>query len=151
MAVDWLDDWICTGVEPPKDAPGVNAFDFVDPRQAAIDAWREHGARLLSRFVKDHPGTRPWAWWLADAPEPRRRLGGTGDPLRFARLAFGVPDSWQTAAHAGSCMATGTPVDPRDPPRFESEATFLKRLGLLLKNESRYLGKADFAPETITP
>lgn len=149
MVVDWLDDFLVDGAEPAMDAPGVNIFIFIDPGQAAIEAWREHGARVLARFVRDHPGTRPWAWWLADAPEPRRRLGGTGDPLRFARLAFGVPDSWQTAAHAGSCMARGVPVDPRDPPVFESEATYLKRLALLTPAESKRLGRADFRPEAI--
>lgn len=49
----------------------------------------------------------------------------------------------------------GRPLDvpalnPTDPPLYESEATYLKRLRLLLPTERRWLTAADFEPEKIT-
>ena len=37
-------------------------------------------------------------------------------------------------------------LDPNDPPVYESEATYLKRHGLLIGGEEE---RADFTPETI--
>jgi hypothetical protein len=42
------------------------------------------------------------------------------------------------------------PVNPDDPPRFESQASYLRRFGLLLPGEERRLGPSDFEPEVIT-
>jgi hypothetical protein len=41
----------------------------------------------------------------------------------------------------------GVAIDPNDPPIFESQASFLKRHGLLLAGEER---RSDFEPETIS-
>ena len=41
-----------------------SAFDSPQARRAA---WQAHRAELL-RLVE--PGSRPWAWWAYDAPEP---------------------------------------------------------------------------------
>ena len=43
----------------------------------------------------------------------------------------------------------GAAIDPNDPPRFESQATYLRRLGLFLAGEERRLRKADFEAETV--
>jgi len=43
------------------------------------------------------------------------------------------------------------PVDPNDPPTFESQAAYLKRLGLLLPGEEKRLAPKAFAPERIEP
>ncbi len=45
----------------------------------------------------------------------------------------------------------GVAIDPGDPPRYESEASYLRRLGLLLPGESKRLRKADFDPEVVLP
>lgn len=63
-------------------------------------------SEILPQWIKDHPCSRPWAWWRFDAPrwedpysdcyyhgtyaEPRQRLGGTGTP-DFEVLGY-VPD-----------------------------------------------------------
>ena len=44
----------------------------------------------------------------------------------------------------------GLPPDPNDPPKFESQAAYLKRHGLLEPGEERRLNPADFEPEIIT-
>jgi hypothetical protein len=45
---------------------GGSAFDGDDSRRLA---WRAHSSELM-RLVE--PGSRPWAWWEYDAPEPVR-------------------------------------------------------------------------------
>jgi hypothetical protein len=39
------------------------------------------------------------------------------------------------------------PFDPADPPLYEAQAEYLRRHGLLLPAERRWLRKVDFAPE----
>ena len=40
----------------------------------------------------------------------------------------------------------GVALDPDDPPRFESQASYLKRHGLLTKAEEKQLTDKDFEP-----
>jgi hypothetical protein len=107
----------------------------------------------VAHHVKRWPGTRPARWWEYSAPEPRRRLGGTGTPLHecsayIAPFEYGIPSAWRTH---GDYFTSGTPIDPADPPRFESEAKYLLRLGLLLPGERERLCPRDFWLERIEP
>jgi hypothetical protein len=43
----------------------------------------------------------------------------------------------------------GVPIDPDDPPLYESQAAYLERHGLFLPGERRRLRKADFEPEPV--
>jgi hypothetical protein len=61
---------------------------------------------------------------------------------------FGLPMSWR---RHGDWSKRGTPIDPADPPRFESEASFLLRNGLLLARERQRLRPSDFHSEVIEP
>ncbi len=45
----------------------------------------------------------------------------------------------------------GLPIYPENPARFESQASFLQHLNLLLPGESERLTEADFEPEVISP
>ncbi len=105
----------------------------------------------------------------------RRRLGGTGTPSHqvfnyVPEFDRGVPASWVSAFDEayyngravdvhGNAIGTeyheghfsGRAIDPNDPPRFESEAAYLDRLGLLTLAERRRLTPADFEPEAIAP
>ncbi len=139
--------------------------------------WREHRAELLPEFIAEHPGRRPHAWWRFDAPErSRKRLGGRGTPCHEVlahapTFAFGLPVHWVTdwdVAYYNNGRARdvhgqriGTlhhecdfkgvvAIDPRDPPRYESEAAYLKRHGRLSAAERARLGRGAFEPETIT-
>ncbi|MDP2606089.1 MAG: hypothetical protein Q8S00_26400, partial [Deltaproteobacteria bacterium] len=117
----------------------------------------------------------PSWWWLNDAPEKaRRRLGGVGDPA-FEHTAYvesyerGLPaiflDQWQVDYYNGRAKDIhgnpigskyregdfkGRSIDPKNSPRYESEASYLKRNGLLLPEEARRLRKKDYAPEVIS-
>lgn len=78
--------------------------------------WEEVREEVMAAWIKNHPGTRCWAFWEFDAPrgerkfgayfdgtkpEPRQRVGGTGTP-NYEVLAYvpyfdrGIPESWVT-------------------------------------------------------
>ena len=104
--------------------------------------------------------------------EPRQRLGGTGTP-DFEALNYvpsfdkGVPtgfvSQWDAEYYNGRAKDIhgnpigtkykeghfkGKAIDPDDPPRYESEAAYLQRLGLLTPAEEKYLQKH---PELLEP
>jgi len=95
-------------------------------------AWMELRGALLPAWRRLFPGTRPAAWWLFESKEPRRVTAGPGlfvmrDPeaLPWAkRLSFGAP-----------CVFSAE--DETDPSDYESQATYLDRLGLLTAAERR--------------
>jgi hypothetical protein len=127
-------------------------------------------ADLIEAWARDNPGTRPSAWWKWTATEPRQRIGGTGSLLsdfmsyapsyhcgmatRWACEAL-IRKGWPTVSlggkAAGWCaiqeLADAIPFDQNDPPLFESQATYLQRLGILLPGERKRLDAEDFAPE----
>jgi hypothetical protein len=115
--------------------------------------WREHGEAVVAWHVKRWPGSRPRRWWTYDAPSPRRRLSGVGDTSWHAGMAvsphyeFGLPTSWRR--HGDVFASKGVPIDPADPPKFESVASFLLRLNLLLPGERERLRPADFHSQLI--
>jgi hypothetical protein len=129
------------------------------------EAWRLVSGEVLAEWIPEHPGTRPAVWWRWDAPEPRRRLGGTGTPAHEALAVAesycrGIPDSWVTrwdveyyngrmvdvhGAPIGTAHREGDfpydALDPFDPPVYESQAGFLDRHGLLTREERRVLDR----------
>jgi hypothetical protein len=139
-----------------------------DDELAAL--WTANADRIVAEHVATYPGKRPHRWWQYDAPEPRRRLGGIGTPacevLSYKPIySFGLPaifvTHWQVMYYSGLAVDIhgapigdryptdsfkGVAIDPNDPPTFESQATYLKRLGLLLAGEER---RSDFEPEAI--
>jgi hypothetical protein len=132
------------------------AWQWLEKRDLR-DVWREHSAVVVRHHIKRDPGRRPYRWWQYDAPEPRQRLGGTGTPLHECSayaliLSYGVPGFWRRAGDFMGAIEIDKwpPIDPSDPPVYESEASFLRRHGLLLKGERRRLRAADFLPEKIT-
>lgn len=110
-----------------------------------------------------------------DFCEGRKRLGGIGTPkyevLNYGpSFSFGVPDLWVDVwetnyyngrstdihgnriggeHHEGDFL--GVPIDPDNPPIFESQATYLKRHNLLEPGEEHRLTAKDFEPEVILP
>jgi hypothetical protein len=143
------------------------------PMDELATLWATHSERILAEHVADYPGTRPERWWKFESPEPRRRLDGIGTPASEVlaykpRYSFGLPvdwvDKWMVKYYGGTAVDIhGTPIgslvptnfkgvaiDANDPPRFESQASYLKRHGLFLAGEERRLRKADWVPETVT-
>jgi hypothetical protein len=141
-------DWLNGG--------GGGTWVYFQSPDELVELWREIGAEIVARHAAAAPGSRPDRWWQHDAPGPRQRIGGIGTPCheRLAhglRLHRGVPVDWITEALAADFARMSKPlgvpaVDPANPPKYESSATYLDRHGLLLPGERRRLRAADFAP-----
>jgi hypothetical protein len=158
--------WLAQGVDD-------RSFAVLVAHDRIGDLWAEHGTASTAAFAKANPGKRSEAWWIAAAPEPRRRLGGAGVPCFTAlnyieHRSLGVPCSWvqpddwryyngQLRDIAGELIDNGyklgdfrfAPVNPNDPPAYESQAAYLRRLGLLLPGELKRLTDRDFEPELL--
>lgn len=126
---------------------------------SATALWKQHGESVLARWRDTHPGTRPALWWRHNAPRqplgvypgcfwdgtlpiPRARTGGVGTPLQevsgyVPRTYLGVPIDWALAEDQPEVPAIA--VDTRNPPLFESQASWLHRLDLLGAGERRRL------------
>lgn len=102
---------------------------FREDLAAMRETWIERREELLAEFIARNPGSRPWAWWIWEAPQARRRrLGGTGTALAGTeRTWMGTPGGYQ-ADYAVT-----------DPPAYETELKFLQRHGLLSSSELRAL------------
>jgi hypothetical protein len=127
----------------PEKHSGFELLGYRHGDKARI-LWDEHGEEITARWTEDHPGTRPTCWWRYSAPGLRRRVGGAGTPAHEC-LAYapsypkGIPDIWFHPEQG---------VDPLDPPKYESEAAFLKRLGLMSPAERKWLSGR---PEALEP
>lgn len=168
---DWQRTALLTG-EVPDDAPPFEFLDwwhFDTRKDVARRAWDELKSALLVEWIHEHPGARPYAWWVFDAPRdpigtwpgcwydgklaaPRLRVGGTRTPkhkhLAFMpESAFGIFTLWITAGEVETFKLDCLAVDPNDPPTFESQAAYLKRHDLLLKGERP--SASAFEPEAI--
>ena len=137
-------NFLLSGKSSPNDGE-VFAITGSEKRLGA--AWESVKTELIRDWISEKPCSRPWLWWEFDAPREtlkcyisrnvkeaqRRRLGGTGtadfEVLAYEpQFSFGIPASW-------------TRIDENDPPFFESEAVYLKRLDFLTLAEERYLAK----------
>lgn len=68
---------------------------------------------------QNEPGTRPWAWWNLDHPDYRRKHL-EGKPGEDGEYNNGIPRYYR-----GSCT-------------YETQAVFLKRIGMLTQQEQEY-------------
>ncbi len=134
---------------------------FIDLRCNGGDRplWEESREDLLRDFIKANPGRRPFASWKFDLSEPRRRVGGKGEVFpgndHPANLRFGLPTRFVTARDANIFRKVNPGgreyklYDPSDPPRYESEAAYLRRLGLFVKGEEKRVPLDAFEPMVI--
>jgi hypothetical protein len=139
-----------------RDEPS-GIFPFIRNDDQLRQVWNLLRDEVVREHVADYPGTRPIRWWEFSSPEPRRRLGGTGttwgDYHAQEHVPFrGLPgSSWFRAEDVarGTLSSAAVAVDASDPPLFESEAAYLRRLGLLIPGEARRLTAEDFEPHAI--
>jgi hypothetical protein len=149
-------------------------YTYNEPQLKGL--WRAYEDEIIVEYAGKHPGMRPSMWWRFTAPkmpeadlaehgwmdtwfaadlcEPRKRIGGTGDPLYdHARVVpsfntnFGIPEHWVDEDFVRR-VGRGIAVDFDNPPVFESQARYLQRHHLLTKAEQRHL-KAH--PELLEP
>jgi hypothetical protein len=153
----WL--WLLDGDRPADDFE-LFMLDMQGDQNSQLRAlWADIGATVVDTFANLYPGKRPRVWWRLEAPEMRRRVGGHGlteSSLLACVPAFdrGIPsgwllDDWIWTRDGEKPPAGYVAFDRTDPPTFESEATYLRRLNLLLPGEARRLRTADFEPESV--
>ncbi len=127
-------------------------FTYFATDREIRNGWAQIRDDLIASWAEERPGRRPRAWWQFEAKEMRQRLSGTGDAIFEALLPghevyyLGIPIRWLQPGYAGPA---GAPIDPEDPPIFESEGAYLKRLDLLLPGERKRLAPDDFLPEFV--
>ncbi len=111
-------------------------------------------------------GLRPGADEDGTWPLPRDVVGGTGTPSYvvlpslYPEFTIGIPNAWtdenEVEQHKGVRLGDGTvyagiALDVADPPRIESQASYLKRHGLFMPGEERRLPADAFEPELVLP
>lgn len=97
--------------------------------------WERHRDEILPAWVGQHPGRRPWAWWVCDAPGPRHVLDhGPVSTCVVRRRAWGAE-----------------PIQPDIKVTIEAQAAFLLRAGLLFRGEAERLTARDYAPILLAP
>ncbi len=144
-----------TGAGPEGD---VETFLLQGSKDKLKKAWEQYRNEVMADWIRQNPCSRPHGWWTFDAPEPRRRIGGIGQ-ADFECLAYmphydrGIPTRWITQDDVDTFGPDfkGIPIDRRDPPRFESEASYLQRLNLLTPAEMKWLQahKQALEPERV--
>ena len=163
------DDWDMFFLKYPSVRPESSGELWERAREVALPLWiRAHpGTRPTLWWFSEAPRWEddPWpSWWYVHGTFaiPRERIGGTGtarhDCLGYSPdYTKGVPTYWldrPTLAHYGSLTErpSGLPAeafDPADPPLFESEAAYLRRLGLFVPGEEERLTDEDFRPTPV--
>jgi hypothetical protein len=176
-SAEGLEVWMLQSFPGPETCDGKLSLEGLWPihGREIVEGWAvEHPGTRPSCWwlwsaprlpgVIDHNGKNGYE----RATVPRLRLGGIGDPGLSAGCHLGFPNGWITpwevAYYNGRTVnVKGEPIgtnyrdghftrrapDPRDPPRYESQAAYLDRHELLLPGERERLTKADFAPEVF--
>jgi hypothetical protein len=125
--------YLTEGTAPDEGQPGREEWleaHFLGGGRALWQRWR---AEVMARWIADRPGSRPWAWYEHDCPPREERLKLSGSGAQTATLNHDRRPEFH-GCEAGA------------PPRIESEATFLRRLGVLEAGEEKRIPKRAWAP-----
>ncbi|MBW1696066.1 MAG: hypothetical protein JRH18_08955 [Deltaproteobacteria bacterium] len=171
-ATDWRIEYLKTGIKPDDMGSDID-YRTAHGDKKLRELWNRLRDKVLPDFIRRNPGKRPFCFHRYDAPlEPvnslikgfkmahRKRLGGAGqakwEVLSYRpRFAFGLPlvkdfvEREQAEFWKSRFGLDMVPINPDDPPLFESEAAYLDRHGLLMVAEKRKLTEADFEPISI--
>jgi hypothetical protein len=134
----WITEYLLTGCVLRADgSKSPKPYMYGGPDFEA--EWQSARDELMAVWLKEHPGTRPWAWWAFDCTTgPRLRMGGTGRREKQTIMDCGIP-----------CKNTWwRDVDPARPPLYESQAAYLQRHDLLAPAEKKWLAAH---PEALKP
>ncbi len=120
---------------------GLDLFDpFKGDDDAKRQAWESLRADLLEDWIREHPGTRPWAFWKFEAPELRRRINGLHPFDNLARTVFCERVGYRPEIYLQTHFGTPSSLFFQDgcddfEAVYESERAYLDRLGLLIDGE----------------
>jgi hypothetical protein len=66
--------------------------------ETAKQLWENNRLAILAAWTRDHPGTRPLAWWMFEAPaQPRFKL--PENPATWARHPETIPSPTVQSAY----------------------------------------------------
>jgi len=105
--------------------------------------WGEYRKEFLSGWIKNKPGSRPWAWWYYDSldkPEDWKPINL--DAVKMVERQYII---W------GITHKPGPETFPEPPYLFESESAYLRRKKLLIKGELQRIKTANFEPKETYP
>jgi hypothetical protein len=134
---------LLTGKPPTRDMDGFWDAMIKLGGVRAQALWCEHQDDLLAYWISTRPGCRPAAWWQWTATEPRQLVAGAG------RVTPWAPDHWEYVWRGSWGLLHTTELDLDDPPYFESQPAYLRRLRLLSPDEARRLRPDAYEPEAV--
>jgi hypothetical protein len=120
--------------------------------------WWLHSAPRMSESDLQAHGWND-CFFTDSIPDLRARLGGIGSTKteycsHAPRFRCGIPGNFllprDLVEDADLIRKGAKAIDRDDPPRFESQATYLERHDLLMPGEKTRLSKKDYEPETIS-
>jgi hypothetical protein len=127
-----------------------------DPERLAWmrDDWESRRDELLRAWIIQHPGQRPWAWWLFDANDRRETADGTVHPFDRPERRE-LAERWHAKHPDQSHLVKmfqlyyGCPalIVGEGLVRYETEAAYLARLGLLLPGEAELIDGVTIASQ----
>lgn len=103
---------------------GHSFFESYETKEDMAAAWAAVGEELLTAYIAQHPGRRPFAWWLFSHGQERPlNPGWANDNIERdrSRSRFGFLD---TSDWVGSLL-----------PMQEDQTFYLQRMGLLTATE----------------
>jgi len=113
---------------------------------AMREGWEVLRDTILPEFIAEHPGQRPFAWWLFDSPERRQRSDGIVHPFDDRKRKQHVDEvsrrhpQFRDEAHRLFYGKPNCLCCPDDfVAQYESELEYLDRLGLLTDAELQEL------------
>ena len=122
--------------------PDCNDPDGALARERLCELWEIHSESYLSAWIAESPGTRPWAWWEFEAPEPRREVN---PPARWFHLVDEGEDGRRRMGRILIGNASGDDlVDWLEP-----EHEYLARLDLLEPGEAERIPDELDAPGAV--
>lgn len=100
---------------------------FLGRRDLLQDAWEAHGDRLTREWIADHPGSRPFCWYVfVGVP-----TWGERQTTRFFQPLAPYRENWLTWGILHTHLV---------PPAQEGEDEYLARVGQLTKQERDIIG-----------
>ena len=115
---------------------GHSFFESYETKEDMAAAWAAVGKELLAEYIAQHPGRRPFAWWLCEHKQER--------PLNTDRANFKEMPWVRQQARFGFVHTSIWYGDGR--PYQQDETEYLEDHGLLTDDELRRIPVAEDYP-----
>lgn len=121
---------------------GFRTYGHESDYEAMRVAWGILRDQLLTAWIAEHPGCRPFAWWKFDAVERRQRTNGIPHPFdnqvrrkQVETMARKAPTFEAIAYELYYGRPRALVVRDDFDAHYETEPEYLQRLGLLTESE----------------